>query len=57
HRTIRNSGFIISTILIRLSFGVDGIVNNALIIVAVIFGVLLLWVNNLFEKLEVDKDI
>lgn len=54
NRTIRNSGFIISTILIRLSFGVDGIVNNALIIVAVVFGVLLLWVNNKYEKMMVN---
>ena len=54
NRTIRNSGFIISTILIRLSFGVDGIVNNVLILVAVIFGVLLLWVNNKYEKMLVN---
>jgi hypothetical protein len=56
NRTIRNSGFIISTILIRLSFGVDGLVNNALILVAVIFGVLLLWVNNKYEKMMLNDD-
>jgi hypothetical protein len=56
NRTIRNSGFIISTILIRLSFGVDGIVNNVLILVAVIFGVLLLWVNNKYEKMLVSEN-
>lgn len=55
NRTIRNSGFIISTILIRLSFGVDGIVNNVLILVAVVFGVLLLWVNNKYEEMMVDE--
>lgn len=45
HMVIRNSGFIISTILIRISFSVDGFLNNILIIVAVLFGVLILWLN------------
>ncbi len=48
---IRNSGFIISTILIRLSFSADGLLNNALIIVAVLFGVLILLINRQYEKL------
>lgn len=52
HKIIRNSGFIISTILIKVSFSVEGIVNNALIIVAVLFGFLILLIHNQFEKLE-----
>lgn len=48
---IRNSGFIISTILIRLSFGVDGYLNNILITTAVLFGVLILFINQKYEKL------
>ncbi|MBT8206486.1 MAG: hypothetical protein KJO20_14035 [Eudoraea sp.] len=47
---IRNSGFIISTILIRLSFSVEGITNNILIISAVSFGVLILALNNNYDK-------
>jgi len=50
HKVIRNSGFIISTILIRLSFSVDGLLNNCLIISSVAFGLLILWIHNRFEK-------
>jgi len=48
---IRNSGFIISTILIRISFSIDGFLNNILIIVAVLFGVLILLINRQYERL------
>ena len=50
HKVIRNSGFIISTILIRLSFSVDGLLNNCLIIGSIGFGLLILWIHNRFEK-------
>lgn len=50
HKVMRNSGFIISTILIRLSFGVDGIINTLLIVSALGFGVALLLIHNLYEK-------
>ena len=50
HKVIRNSGFIISTILIRLSFSVTGITNTVLIISAVLFGLLMLVIHNKFEK-------
>lgn len=46
---IRNSGFIISTILLRLSFGVEGLVNTILIIVAVLFGLTILKIHSLYE--------
>lgn len=51
-KVIRNSGFIISTILIRLSFGVEGITNNILIVGAVIFGVSILALHNGYRKAE-----
>ncbi len=51
-RVIRNSGFVISTILIKLSFSADGILNAILIVVAVLFGVLILWIYSLYQKLE-----
>ncbi|MEN8118579.1 MAG: hypothetical protein ABFS16_16470 [Bacteroidota bacterium] len=47
---IRNSGFIISTILIRLSFGTEGFLNPLLIIIAVLFGILLLLISNKYDK-------
>jgi preprotein translocase subunit SecG len=48
---IRNSGYIISTILIKISFGTDGILNTVLIVVAVLFGVLILAIHNKYEKI------
>lgn len=51
HIFIRNSGFIISTILIRISFSIDGLLNNLLIITAVLFGVLILIITRQYEKL------
>jgi hypothetical protein len=49
HKVIRNSGFIISTILIRLSFSVTGLLNTALIVTAIVFGLLILMIHNKFE--------
>ena len=53
HKVIRNSGFIISTILIKISFSVTGIVNDALVIGAVLFGFLILLIHNMYEKKEI----
>ena len=50
NKVIRNSGFVISTILVKLSFSVTGLQNVALILTAVGFGVLILWIHNLFEQ-------
>ena len=51
-KVIRNSGFIISTIMIKLSFGTEGILNIVLIVVSVLFGIVMLWIHNKYEKLE-----
>ena len=50
HKVIRNSGFIISTILIRMSFTVEGFINNILIIASIVFGLGILWIHNKFAK-------
>jgi hypothetical protein len=50
HKVIRNSGFIISTILIRISFSVTGIINTLLIVTAILFGLIVLVIYNRFEK-------
>jgi hypothetical protein len=55
HKVIRNSGFIISTILIRLSFSVTGLMNTVLIVAAVVFGLVMFYVYNKFEK-QIDAD-
>ena len=52
HKIIRNSGFIISTILIRMSFSVDGLISTILIVVAVLFGLAIIKVHNSYEKNE-----
>lgn len=49
HKVIRNSGFIISTILLRLSFSVSGLLNTVLIVAAIIYGLLILIIHNKFE--------
>ena len=55
-KVIRNSGFIISTILIKISFGTEGILNIILIVTAVLFGVIILAIHNKYETLEASKN-
>lgn len=50
HKIIRNSGFVISTILIRMSFGVSGLISTILIVAAVLFGLAILTIHNKYEK-------
>lgn len=50
HKVIRNSGFIVSTILLRISFSVSGLLNSILIVAAIVFGLLILLIHNRFEK-------
>lgn len=50
HKIIRNSGFVISTILIKLSFSVEGVINNALIVGAVVFGYFILLIHNSYKN-------
>lgn len=52
NKVIRNSGFIISTIMIKLSFGTEGILNSILIVFSVVFGIIILAIHNEYEKLE-----
>jgi|TARA_X000000950_G_scaffold66210_2_gene81519 hypothetical protein len=47
---IRNTGFVICTILIRLSFSVYGLTNVLLVISSVAFGLLILTIYNLEEN-------
>ncbi len=57
HKIIRNSGFVISTILIKVSFLSDGIINNMLIISAVLFGYIILIIHNLYEESDISNKI
>lgn len=49
---IRNSGFIISTIMIKLSFNTEGILNDILLVFSVVFGILILFIHNKYDKLK-----
>lgn len=49
---VRNAGFVISTILIRLSFSVTGLESIVLILLAVLFGILILRIYNALEREE-----
>lgn len=50
HVIFRNSGFVISTILLKMSFSVEGILNNTIILGSTLFGLVLLIIYNQFEK-------
>lgn len=50
HKIIRNSGFVVSTILIRMSFGVSGFISTILIVVAALFGLAIIIIHNKYEK-------
>jgi hypothetical protein len=50
HKIIRNSGFVVSTILIRMSFGVSGLISTILIVLAVLFGLAIITIHNKYEK-------
>jgi hypothetical protein len=50
HKIIRNSGFVVSTILIRLSFGTSGLISTILIVVAVLFGLTIILIHNQYQK-------
>jgi len=57
HKIIRNSGFVISTILIRMSFGVTGLISTILIVVAVLFGLAIIVIHNKYEKNSIPTSI
>jgi len=47
---VRNTGFIISTILLRLSFNADGLTSIILLISGIIFGLIILYIYNKMER-------
>jgi hypothetical protein len=57
HKVMRNSGFIISTILIRLSFSNVGLLNNLLIICAFVYGLFILIIHNKYQKFLIQERV
>jgi hypothetical protein len=49
---IRNSSFVISTVLLKLSFTAEGLLSQALILLGIGFGVLMLHVHNKYKALS-----
>jgi len=49
HKIIRNSGFVLSTILIRISFGLEGLLNTILIVISVVIGLIIIFIHNKYE--------
>jgi len=49
---IRNTGFVITTVLLRVSFNYNGLENVVLMIGAVLFGVSILGVQLLYDKID-----
>jgi hypothetical protein len=56
-KLIRNTGFIIATILIRLSFSADGFLNIILILTGVSFALLILQIYNAMENPKLDSTV
>jgi len=52
---MRNSGFVISTVLIRFSFIAGPVVNTALVIAGVGFGVLIMWIYNQYDGINPEQ--
>jgi len=49
---IRNTGFVITTVLIRVSFSATGLANIALLVAGLSFGVMVLWLYSLYDKID-----
>lgn len=54
HTIIRNSGFIVSTILIRLSFSVEGLVAVAMVVISMLFGLFILIIFNQYLQSDTE---
>lgn len=55
-KVIRNSGFVISTTLIKLSFNVTGLTSHILVVMSVVFGTLILFLYKRYKTIEVPMD-
>lgn len=51
-KVMRNSGFVVSTTLIKLSFNVEGVASHLLVIMSVVFGTLMLMIYKKYRNIE-----
>lgn len=52
HHVMRNSGFVISTVLIKMSFGQEGVAGSILTVAAVFIGLLFMYLYTKYEKIQ-----
>jgi hypothetical protein len=55
-KVIRNSGFVISTTLIKLSFSVSGLASHLLVIMSVLFGTFIIILYKRYKTIEVPTE-
>lgn len=55
HKIIRNSGFVVSTILLRMYFNASGLTSTLLIVGATLFGLAIILIHNKFEMSPLPK--
>ncbi len=55
-KVMRNSGFVVSTTLIKLSFSVDGLASHLLVVMAVLFGTLMLRLYKMYRQIELPDE-
>lgn len=55
-KVIRNSGFVVSTTLIKLSFNVEGVASHLLVVMAVLFGTLMIRLYKMYRRIELPDD-
>ncbi len=55
-KVMRNSGFVVSTTLIRLSFTVEGLASHIMIVMAVLFGTLMVAIYRRYKNIELPSD-
>lgn len=49
---IRNTGFVVTTVLIRIAFSTTGLANIALLLSGTLFGVTILYIFSLYDKID-----
>ncbi|MEQ9308666.1 MAG: hypothetical protein RLN90_04375 [Balneolaceae bacterium] len=49
---IRNTGFVVTTVLIRVAFSTYGLANITLLISGTVFGVIILYIYSLYDKID-----
>jgi hypothetical protein len=49
---IRNTGFVVTTVLIRIAFSTTGLANITLLLSGTLFGVIILYIYSLYDKID-----